>query len=311
MKKLLSIFIVTVILVGFLYWFWISPPSGRTQTIFFPIHSGETWDRVAEHLQGQGMIRSPRVFLLFTRLRGVDTNLRAGRYQLQKGMTLTQILLAITDPKQTEVSVTIPEGYSTHEIDERLTGMGLIDEGDFRMAAFNSEGYLFPDTYFVFANNSVSQQLIKKMQANFISKITPELKTAVEKQNRSLQEVITMASIVEKEVRTEQDLPVVAGILWKRLDKGWPLQADATLLYGKDVPTISKSDLEGDNPYNTRNKKGLPPTPIDNPGMRAIQAAVYPKESPYWFYLTDKEGQVHYAVTNDEHNENRRLYLDK
>jgi UPF0755 protein len=120
-----------------------------------------------------------------------------------------------------------------------------------------------------------------------------------------------MASMVEKEVRTAKDLPIVAGILWKRLDSNWFIGADASLLYLKDDRSIDFKDLQQDSPYNLRNHQGLPPGPIDNPGLKSIMAAMYPEESPYYYYLTKPgTGEVVYAITNDEHNANKAKYLN-
>lgn len=207
-------------------------------------------------------------------------------------------------PDKIEIAVTIPEGFGVREIDERLTDMGLITAGKFTTAALQYEGFLFPDTYNVYNSNFKPEDLIKKMQDNFVKKITPEFLAEIKKQKRELKEIITMASILEKEVKTEADMPIVAGILWKRLNKNWPLQADATLIYG------GSKELKEDNPYNTYKYKGLPPTPIGNPGIATIRAAIFPQESKYWFYLTDREGQVHYAVSNEEQNKNRRKFLE-
>lgn len=307
MKKLFPIFIGTVILVGFVYWFWISPPVENTQTVFFKIQSGESWYSAADRLEEQGLIRSSSLFLLYAKLLGVEDQLQPGRHRLQKGMTFKEVVHGLTNT-QAQISVTIPEGFSIIEIGERLTEMGLTDAGEFKTEALGLEGYLFPDTYFV-DDTTIARDLVNKMKANFLTKITPDFAEAVKKENRGVGDIIKMASILEKEVKTPKDMAMVSGILWKRLDNEWPLQADATLLYGRNVTSISQKDLESDNPYNTRNKKGLPPTPIGNPGMNAIRAAIYPEKSPYWFYLSDEEGQVHYAVTNEEHNENRRKYL--
>jgi UPF0755 protein len=133
---------------------------------------------------------------------------------------------------------------------------------------------------------------------------------AIEKSGRSLNEVITMASIIEKEVFGDRDRKIVSGILWKRLDNGWFIGADATLLYQKNDNTITKQDLEQNSPYNTRNTKGLPPTPISNPSLQSIVAAIFPTETDYWFYLNDlNTGETIFAKTNEEHNLNRAKHL--
>lgn len=216
-----------------------------------------------------------------------------------------------TPPPLVEVAVTIPEGFSVRDIDERLTSMELIAPGEFAAAALHLEGYLFPDTYFVYKDDFKPESLVKKMQDNFLAKVTQDLIAEAKKRKRDMKNIITLASILEKEVKTEKDYVIVAGILWKRLDRGWPLQADATLLYGKETPRITTKELSENTPYNTYKTRGLPPTPISNPGIATIRAAIFPEASPYWFYLTDREGNVHYARTNEEQNENRKKYLEK
>lgn len=302
LTQMLKLAFLFIIIAGIGYWQMFSAVDfGKNKSVLFKINAGENFSTVAANLEKQDLIRSNNALVLLAKIRGAETQLKPGRYQLYKSMNVKEILTAITNPKQIEISVTIPEGFSVREIDERLTEMGLINSGEFSESAQNLEGYLFPDTYFVFANNFNPQNLIKKMQDNFLKKVTPELINAAKKQNRELSEILTMASILEKEVKTEKDYPLVAGILWKRLDSDWPLQADATLLYGKTSPN---------NPYNTYKKRGLVPTPIGNPGIKTIASAIFPEDSVYWFYLTDNEGNVHYARTNEEQNENRKKYLD-
>lgn len=208
-----------------------------------------------------------------------------------------------------EISVTIPEGFSVFDIDDRLSSMELILPGQFAGMAASLEGFLFPDTYFVYENKFKSEDLMKKMQNNFLTKMTPDLLKEAKKRKRDMKDAIVIASILEKEVKTEKDYAIVAGILWKRLDRGWPLQADATLLYGKNTTTITKDALAENTPYNTYKRRGLPPTPISNPGLKTIRAAIFPETSSYWFYITDSKGNVHYAKTNEEQNENRKKYL--
>lgn len=310
MKKILFFTVLAIFIAGMGYWRFLSPVEfSKSAPQLFQIDSGLSLAEIGRHLEKQRLIRSDTAFVLYAKIRGIDTAARQGRYRLSPDMDIKTILEILTDPQRGTVSVTIPEGFTITAADRRLGDMGLILPGEFSSAASGMEGFLFPDTYAVFSRNFDPQDLIEKMRGNFLKKITPELLKEIEKRKRTLPQVITMASILEKEVRTEKDYAVVAGILWKRLDHDWPLQADATLLYGKSTRTIGKDDLEADSPYNTRKFKGLPPTPIGNPGLATIRAAVFPQDLPYWFYLTDKNGDMHYAVTNEEHNENRRKYL--
>lgn len=309
MRKFLVILFISAAFFAVIYWQMFSAPSSSAQTSLFIISSGQPLAKIADNLKAQNFIRSKTAFLLFAKAKSLDRTVRPGRYQLNKNLNIQQIIAHLTDPNQREVSVLVPEGFATEEIDQRLVELSLGLPAEFFAKALPLEGYLFPDTYFVDSNFN-PDDLIQKMQDNFKKKVGADLLRAIQGQEKTLADVIIMASIIEKEVRTDPDYPVVSGILWKRLAHGWPLQADSTLLYGKTVRTLSASDLTEKSPYNTRINKGLPPTPICNPGMKAIRAAVFPNDSPYWFYLTDKEGAVHYAATNEEHNENRRRYLE-
>ena len=171
------------------------------------------------------------------------------------------------------------------------------------------EGFLFPDTYFIDSANFTVESFTRTLLENFDAKWTDEMQAAMEAESRSIREMVIVASMIEKEVRTEKDLSLVSGIIWKRLDNDWMLGIDATLLYTQNDGELSPEDLANDNPYNTRLNTGLPPTAIGNPGLASLQAALVPEISDYWFYLTDDEGDVHYAVTNEEHEANKAEYL--
>ncbi|MEK7791157.1 MAG: endolytic transglycosylase MltG, partial [Deltaproteobacteria bacterium] len=269
------------IVFAFVYWQLISPVSFlEKETRLFQIDGGQGLTEIAQNLEAQNFIRSDKIFVLYAKLRGLEDTIRQGRYQLLPNMGIKTLLNTLTDPERGTVSVTIPEGFSVRDIDDRLAQMGLILKGEFSSRALSHEGFLFPDTYYVFSRNFDPEDLVKKMQENFSKKIAPDLLGETEKRKRTLQQVITMASIVEKEVKTEKDYSIVAGILWKRLDHDWPLQTDATLLYGKSIPVITAKELTENSPYNTRKYKGLPPTPINNPGLATIRAAIFSENSP-------------------------------
>lgn len=310
-SKIFSRIGAVIIIGGFLaYWqFFSAPGTSNTTPVFFKIENGQNLSVIAENLEQQGLIRSPGTFVLYSKMQGLETAIRSGRYQLTPNLNIKELLAAITDPDQKEIPVTIPEGFSIYDIDKKLAEAGLILPGEFSVKASGMEGFLFPDTYFVFGRNFNPEDLIAKMRQNFLKKITPDLLREIEKQGRELKEIITMASILEREARHDDDYPIVSGILWKRLDSDWPLQADATLLYGKQTLSISQKDLEQESPYNTRKFRGLPPTPIGNPGLKAIRAAIFPQKSAYWFYLSDSEGVMHYSRTNEEHNDNKKKYI--
>lgn len=199
-----------------------------------------------------------------------------------------------------EVAVTIPEGFSVRQIGETFEKLGIFSKEDFVKTAQNEEGYLFPDTY-RFYKTAKPEDIVKRMKDNFSKKVAPDVS----------RDVIILASLLEEEVKSTEDRKVVAGILLKRLKLGMGLNVDAALTYvlGKASNELTAEDLKYDSLYNTYKYRGLPPGPISNPGLDAISAALNPAPSPYFYYLTDKEGKTHYAATLEEHALNKRKYL--
>lgn len=310
MKRFIWLVILVVAVSGIGYWQLFSAAQGTDATPqYIKIRAGERVGEIADELQAKNIIRSRMMFLLNAKLSGLDTKVLPGRYQLDGSVNVQRIIEALSHPKKFEVSVTVPEGFTVRDIDARLVGMGLISAGEFSLVAGALEGFLFPDTYFVSGNNFDPENLVKKMNDTFLRKLTPELKEGIVTHKRTLKEVMIIASILEKEANRKDDYAIVSGILWKRLDAGWPLQADAAGLYGRAMLSLTAAGATAENAYNTTKNKGLPPTPICNPGLVAIEAAIFPKESPYWFYLTGSDGAMHYSKTNDEQNANRKKYL--
>lgn len=321
-KYFVGISIFTILLIAFLYKEFHTVTSSGIGPVFVEITPGKGLEKITRDLKEKKLIRHEMLFRLYARLTGLADEVKAGRYRLEN-FTPAQILRFLAKPGNGEISVTIPEGSSMFDIDEKLFKLGLIEkdeflklrrehfeEMDFLPSQTNSiEGYLFPDTYFAFVKNFEPKDLAIKMLKNFQKRVIKKLSEDIKKSKRSFHEIITVASLLEREIKEGKDRALVAGILWKRYDHSWPLQVDATLLYGKKDRTISANELKRDSPYNTYTSKGLPPTPIGNPGIETIQAAFHPEVSPYWFYLTAKDGIVMYSKTNDEHNAKRAKYL--
>jgi UPF0755 protein len=301
-------------------------PSDNS-SVSFQIKKGSTPKEVGKELEKKGLIKSDLAFYLYLKMNSLGENILAGRFLLNKAMTIPEIISTISDPTQAEFIITIQEGLTTKDIDKKLSELELINEGEFIKEAenFNGweyysflekdtleslkvpiEGYLYPDTYFLDPENFHSQDLIYLAMDNFEKK-TSEL--IPKKQKHSINEIITMASIIENEVFGIEDRKKVSGILWKRLENDWTIGADAAILYITEDREITAEDLNIESPYNLRKYKGLCPGPISNPSLESIEAAMYPTESEYWFYLTTKEGEVIYSKTNEEHNANRAKYL--
>jgi len=330
-KAFFAALVLTIIASVYTYKnIWTPIDSNDTAEIMITIHLGDTAKDIATTLKSKGLIRDKDLFYLYTRLTGATQNIEAGNYNLNKSMNIPRIIDEFNYPISSEISFTIQEGLTVSQIDDKLTNVGLINDGDFETAVksfdnydsywfldskaigdieFPLEGYLYPDTYFVDGINFDSNTLIEKMLGNFESKFEI-IKSDFENQDRTLQDVITMASILQMEVRTPKDYTLIAGILWKRLDEGWHIGADATIIYVTKNQDITYQDLDIDSPYNTRKFVGLPPGPISNPDIEHIKATLSPTESDYWFYLTTLDtGEVKYAHNNEEHNQNKALYL--
>jgi UPF0755 protein len=324
------------------YQYFLSTPvnAGNPEEKPFIIKKGDNVTNIAKNLHDKNLILDEEAFKNYSKQNGIDRKIIAGRFLLNQTLTIPQIAEKITSTDQGELTLTIPEGTTIAGIDTRLVNLGVIQPGEFIQATkdFDNyekfpfldkekmkalphplEGFLFPDTYFIDVTHYNSQDLIDMMLKNFGGKVPEDFidnkgekltGTSGEPKFVSLYDIVTMASILEKEVKTEKDRKIVAGILWKRLEENWFLGADATLLYLKNDRTIDYNDLKEDTPYNTRINHGLPPGPIGNPGFANIDAAGNPETSPYYFYLTKPgTGEVVYGRTNDEHNANKVKYL--
>lgn len=222
----------------------------------------------------------------------------------------TIFLRPIPVPQESnKITITIPEGYTAKQMGELFEKNNLFSELEFLKVAQIEEGFLFPDTY-EFFKKTTPQKVVEKMKNNFDNKIS-EFLPEIERQKKSLKDIIIMASIIEKEVHNPEDRKIVSGILWKRIERGIGLQVDASLTYilGKTSAELTQDDLKLDSPYNTYKYKGLPKGPISNPGKDAILAALYPEKSPYLFYLSDNDGITRYARNFEEHKNNKQKYL--
>lgn len=257
-------------------------------------------------------------------------DIKTGAYQLRQGELVPGVIkrLVTGDTAPDELTITYPEGFTLRQMAARTAARGIGTPDDFIQAATPSlyaneltflneipprrdlEGYLFPDTYHVFADDTPSD-VIQRMLATFNKKFSADLFREAKSQGRTFDQIIIMASIIEREVRSDEDSALVSGVLWKRFDDGVGLDADATIRYALDKwdQPLTRQDLEVDSPYNTRRYQGLPPGPISNPGLRAIVGAVRPAQSDYYYYLSAPNGETIFSRTLDEHNTNKAKYL--
>lgn len=259
-----------------------------------------------------------------------ESNLKAGTYQLIQGERVSDVIKRFVsgDTTPNELTITYPEGFTLIQIATRTAAKGIGTQQTFIQAAKPSlfadkytflselppdrdlEGYLFPDTYRVFADDTPTD-VIRRMLANFNEKFSAELFQEAHAMGRTFDQIIIMASIIEREVQKDKDMALVSGVLWQRFDDDAGLAADATIRYilNEWEKPLTQQDLEIDSPYNTRRYRGLPPGPISNPGLRAIIAAVRPEKSDYYYYLSTLNGDTIFSRTLEEHNINKAKYL--
>lgn len=286
----------------------IFPPQFTGEKII-KIEAGDSAKKVADIFYQSGIIRQSSDFLFFLKLTGSARTLKQGIYVFRESISVPQITRTITQ-NSSEREITLIEGWTNFEMAAYLEREWLFSQTAFLEAAKGQEGYLFPDTYRVF-KNTAPDELVKRLRKTFDKKLKP-LESEILRQEKTLKEVVITASLIEKESgANENDRKIISGILWKRLEAGAALRVDATLSYltGKSSAELTEDDLAIDSPYNTYKYQGLPVGPIGNPGLAALEAAVHPKNSPYWFYLHDKEGNPHYAETFEEHIANKNKYL--
>lgn len=295
--------------------------------------------KIGAFLKQGGVIDSKWVFVTYVSLKGVASDLKPGFYIWNDTVTIPELVRDLRRGGTNERAITIPEGWTTREIAEYFLRENIVSQNDFlrlvgkdgvsRFRADFSfltdapqnaglEGYLFPDTYRIFRDASL-ESIVAKTLTNFDRKLTSDLREEITRQKKTIFDIVRMASLIEKEVVSDEDRAIVSGILWKRLRLSIPLQVDATVLYAKSLtshfsPLTSRVLIEDtliDSPYNTYKYYGLPPGPIANSGISAIRAAIYPQESDYFYYLSAPDGRTIFSRTLEEHNAAVRKYLTK
>jgi len=307
---------------------YIPKALAPSQVVFYDVKKGMGSSDIAKELKEKGIIKSSAFFRLYVLASFEHAKLQAGLYALSPSMSVASIADVLTSGNVAKNKIKINEGWDTQDAANYLEAQHIWNKDDFLVAtekdfgvAFSFlkgrpknaglEGYLFPDTYYVPAGMT-PDEFIKMALANFDKKLTPDLRTQITANKKTVFQIVTMASILEKEVRSLEDKKVVAGILWKRIANGMPLQVDATVNYvtGKNDPSASLADIKIDSRYNTYKYYGLPQGPISNPGMDSILAAIYPTKSDYWFYLSDKTGKTIFSKTYTDHRVAMTKYLN-
>lgn len=310
-KILFVLTIISILFISFFSYLLIPPqkfPSNETITI----EKGSPLGSVALSFKEKDVIRSSFMFKVCMTALGGDKQIMAGDYVFKKPVGACSIAMRVVRGVSgiPMVRATIPEGASNQNIANTLSPLlPRFDARFFADRARAQEGFLFPDTYF-FNASANTDEVIRVMSTEFKKKIEPWT-PFIETSGHTEREIIIMASIIEKEAKTEEDQALVSGVLWKRIEKGIPLQVDAPFYYllGKTSSELTQTDLAMKSAYNTYKNKGLPAGPIGNPGISTIRAAIKPKESPYLYYLSDEKGILHYARTFEEHKANKTKYI--
>lgn len=336
-KKAIKIFLIVVIvfLVAIFNFYNKSiktPVAKEGEVVLFSVSPGDGVKKISADLADKGLIGSRLFFNIYITRSGLEKNIQAGIYELSPTMSAEKIvkILSAGEAVSNERSVKAIEGWSNRDLAVYFEKEGLFPREEFMAlvkdkkrfeedfyflqeipVAYDMEGYLFPDTYNIFSD-ATADDVVYKMLSNFDKKVTLEMRQEVERKEKTLYEVITLASIIEKEVRSQEDMEIVSGIFHNRLEIGQPLQSCATLAYvlGENKARYTIEDTQVDSPYNTYQNSGLPPGPIANPGLRAIKAAIYPAETDYNFFLSASDtGETVFSRTLEEHNLNKAKYL--
>lgn len=312
MRKIVLLgLIILVLLLAYFWWRNGNSPvnSQDTSEKVFVVERGSGVRAIANDLKEQGLIRDPIAFFILTKKEGSDTKIQAGDYKLSSSMNLSQILDELTHGT-IDVWVTIPEGMRAQEVADILQKEIPSYEDSWRERLVKEEGYLFPDTYLIPKETDI-ETVVSIFRTNFDNKIREANLT----NNPLLSDIVTKASLIEREAITDEEKPMIASVIANRLRQGMALDIDATLQYAKGkvgnkwwtVPTAADKNIN--SPYNTYRNPGLPPGPIGNPGIEAIKAAANPASSGYFFYIHDNTGKAHFARTLEEHNANISKYL--
>jgi len=350
MKKslLTKVFIVLVVIFIFLIVVFFvfkskvhnSRVSDSNIIQIFEIEKNQGAKTIGSKLEEEKLIKNKYYFYYQIKKKDLDNKIQVGKYELSPNMTISEIVKKIVGGEVGEIykKLIVPEGFTNAKIAERLKGINpelaeefneivscqypenselacskIIEQYAFLKSlpqGVDLEGYLFPDTYFVYPEDD-ALRLVNKFLENFQSKVTKEMSNEIENQNKDLHQILTLASIVEKEVRSEEDMKKVAGLFWKRIEDKYLLQSCATLAYilGEDKKQYSYEDTQIDSIYNTYVNPGLPPGPVSNPGLKSIEASIFPEKNDYYFFLSDpKTRETVFSKTLDEHNFNKSKY---
>lgn len=308
----------------------LPPVAPSPKPVLVTVQEGDSAATIAERLEDQGVIASAFLFRVLVSLQGYEGRLKAGEYELDQGMAVTQVISRMVEGRTKPLVVTIPEGLRAEEIAAVLEEAGVVGAGDFLQALADDydfdfiaaiprgqglEGYLFPDTYY-FSRRVTPTEVVRAMLENFDRQFSPALRQEAARLGLSVHQVVTLASIVEREAVVPQERPLIASVFLNRLRRGMRLQADPTVQYalgcGADTncwkQELTQEDLSVDSPYNTYVYYGLPPGPIASPGLDSLLAVVRPAATDYLYFVAKGDGSHVFAETLAEHLDNVQRY---
>jgi len=350
MSKLIKLFIFVILIIFFVGFFSYrhginSALDKNGQDINFIVAKGESVEQITKNLTVANLIKSEFYFKIYIWRSDNGANIQAGDYILNPRQSIKEIveILVAGEAANQERTIKIIEGWNIRDIGQYFENQGMFqteelmelvgypkidyranknmplpkdysNEFDFlndKPKYYGLEGYLFPDTYRIFKDANL-EEIVKKMLDNFDKKLTDQMRADIAEQGKTIYNIITMASVIEKEVRSEKDMKIVSGIFWDRIKNGQALESCATLAYilGENKPQYTIEDTKIDSSYNTYLILGLPPGPISNPGLKAIKAAIYPEYTKYNFFLNRPDtGETVFSATYEEHLKNKAKYL--
>ncbi|MDR2437105.1 MAG: endolytic transglycosylase MltG [Endomicrobium sp.] len=311
-KIAITMFVIIILFLAIL--FYLGFVSARGEKTIFTVEKGENFSTVASRLEEQNLIVSKSLFLFFIRITNSQGKLKAGIYELSGNDGMFKILKILKSNSKNFIKITIPEGNNIKQISNIIADKLKIDKDKFIKIASdkNLEGYLMPETYFVSPGIS-EQELINMMHSEFSKKITPDMYKRAEELKIPFKNIITMASIIEKEAVKPEERSVISAVFYNRLKKNMRLQSCATVLYATGVikEHLSLEDIKLKSPYNTYLYLGLPPGPISNPGIQSIKAALYPANSDALFFVSAGDESHLFARTSKEHVKNKQFVKKK
>lgn len=319
MKKSLIFAVVVFITLTSVFLWWENGKKAVDQNDkiekIFIIEKGLSIREIANKLAREHFINDPIVFFLYVKQTGQDKRIQAGDYRLSASMNLETIVSKLTHGTL-DIWVTFPEGLRAEEVADILKANFKTYNESWKDSLILQNGYIFPDTY-LFQKDASIDLILKTTRNNFEKKFEIFNQS---KSDRKIEDIVTIASLIEREARYGEDRPLVASVIYNRLNNGMPLQIDATVQYAlgyqKDTNSwwkqnLASKDIELESLFNTYKHIGLPPSPISNPGLEALNAAILPPKSDYLYYVSDKTGHLHFTRNLEEHNKNIKKYISQ